>query len=165
MNVAILTISDRSFRGERDDMTGPALKSWLEARGVAVLAMMVVPDEEDAISHTLQEWADDRAFDLIITNGGTGVAPRDVTPEATRKILHREIPGLSEIMRLKSLEKTPMAVLSRAIAGSRGRTLIINLPGSPQGAVENLEAAWPAIPHAVAKIQGDPSDCAPLEEA
>jgi molybdenum cofactor synthesis domain-containing protein len=162
MKAAILTLSDKGARGEREDRSGPALEAWLAERGVTVLHAEIVPDELDIIYVKLEGWADSGAFDLILTTGGTGVSPRDVTPDATRKIVEREIPGFGEIMRRTSMEKTPHAMISRAIAGIRNRTLIINLPGSPGGAVENLAAVWPAVPHAVAKIQGDKSDCVPV---
>jgi molybdopterin adenylyltransferase len=162
MKAAILTLSDKGARGEREDRSGPALEAWLAERGVTVLHAEIVPDELDIIYVKLEGWADSGAFDLILTTGGTGVSPRDVTPDATRKIVEREIPGFGEVMRRTSMEKTPHAMISRAIAGIRNRTLIINLPGSPGGAVENLAAVWPAVPHAVAKIQGDKSDCVPV---
>ena len=160
MKAGILTLSDKGARGERTDLSGPALTEWLRSRGVETAAYEMIPDEMELISDKLAEWADSGMLDIILTTGGTGVSPRDVTPEATVKILEREIPGLGELMRFRSLSKTPSASLSRAVAGIRGKTLIINLPGSPKGAVENIEAVWDAIPHAVAKIQGDPSDCA-----
>jgi molybdenum cofactor synthesis domain-containing protein len=124
--------------------------------------MSLIPDDFEQIVTTLEKWTDSLATDLILTTGGTGVSPRDITPEATDKVIDRELPGFAERMRQESLKKTPHAIISRAIAGIRQRTLIINLPGSPKGAIENLEAVWPAIPHAIAKIQGDPSDCSPL---
>lgn len=160
MKAGILTLSDKGARGERTDLSGPALTEWLRSRGVETAAYEMIPDELELIADKLIEWADSGTLDIILTTGGTGVSPRDVTPEATSKILEREIPGLGELMRFRSLAKTPSAALSRAVAGIRSRTLIINLPGSPKGAVENLEAVWDALPHAVAKIQGDPSDCA-----
>lgn len=160
MKAAILTLSDKGARGEREDGSGPALKRWLEERGVPTLRTDIIADEAGEIAKTLAEWADSNEFDLIITTGGTGVSPRDVTPDATIKILDRVIPGFGEVMRSRSLKKTPHAMISRAIAGIRGRSLIINLPGSPKGALENLDAVWEAVPHAVAKIQGDPGDCA-----
>ncbi|MGB5995533.1 MAG: molybdopterin adenylyltransferase [Candidatus Deferrimicrobiaceae bacterium] len=164
MRAGILTVSDRSSRGEREDASGPALRAWLTERGVKAVRIEVVPDEEDRISAVLRKWADEEGFEIILTTGGTGVSPRDVTPDATRKVLERTIPGFGERMRYRSLEKTPMAIVSRAVAGVRKQSLIINLPGSPKGAVENLEAVWDAVPHAVAKIQGDPSDCATASE-
>ena len=159
MKAAILTLSDRCSSGERSDASGPALGCWLTERGVKIMHTEVIPDDEETIVVKLMGWADSMAFDLILTTGGTGVAPRDVTPEATQKVLDRLIPGIGEEMRRVSRQKTPHALLSRGLAGVRGRTLIVNLPGSPSGAVENLAAVWEAVPHAVAKIQGDPSDC------
>jgi len=160
MKAGILTLSDKGARGERTDLSGPALTDWLRPHGVETVLYEMIPDEEELISAKLCEWADGGELDIILTTGGTGVSPRDVTPEATMKVLDRVIPGLGELMRFRSLAKTPSAAISRAVAGIRGRTLIINLPGSPKGAVENLEAVWEAVPHAVAKIQGDPSECA-----
>ena len=160
MKAAILTLSDKGSRGERTDLSGPALRDWLAQQGVTVACTALMPDEEGQIAALLVDWVENLAPDLILTTGGTGVSPRDVTPEATRQVIERELPGFGELMRTKSLEKTPHAIISRALAGIRGRTLIINLPGSPKGAVENLEAIWSAVPHTVAKLQGDPSDCA-----
>lgn len=163
IKAAILTLSDQGHRGARADQSGPALAQWLAARDVQVVLTRLLPDDAAVISGQLQQWADAGQCDLILTTGGTGVSPQDVTPEATRQILDREIPGMAEAMRAKSLLKTPFAMLSRAVAGVRGRVLIVNLPGSPKGAIENLEAIWAAIPHAILKIQGDMSDCAPAE--
>jgi molybdenum cofactor synthesis domain-containing protein len=161
MKAAILTLSDKGSRGERTDTSGPALAAWLAERSVQTTRTELIPDELDLIATKLAEWADSGEFDLILTTGGTGVSPRDVTPEATMKVLDRVVPGFGEAMRANSLTKTPHAIVSRAIAGIRKRTLILNLPGSPSGAIENLAAVWPAVPHAVRKIQGDPTDCAP----
>jgi molybdenum cofactor synthesis domain-containing protein len=160
IKAAILTMSDKGAVGERSDANGPALEKWLAEHEVTTLKYKMIPDDIATISATLKEWCDSGRFDLILTTGGTGVSPRDVTPDATEQVLDRIIPGFGEVMRMRSLEKTPHAIISRAVAGIRGKTLIINLPGSPKGAIENLEAVWPAIPHAVAKIQGDPADCA-----
>jgi len=160
MKAAILTLSDKGSRGERTDLSGPALRDWLAERDVRVECMALMPDEQVRIAAILLDWVEKLRPDLILTTGGTGVSPRDVTPEATRQVIERELPGFGEQMRNTSLKKTPHAIISRALAGIRGRTLIINLPGSPKGAVENLEAIWPAVPHTVAKLQGDPSDCA-----
>ncbi len=162
MKAAILTLSDQGSRGERADLSGPALASWLSGRGVEIARTEIIPDEADLISSKLAEWADGGEFDLILTTGGTGVSPRDVTPEATESVLDRVIPGFGEAMRAASLAKTPQAMISRAVSGVRKRTLIVNLPGSPRGAIENLEAVWPAIPHALKKIQGDMGDCAKI---
>ena len=153
----ILTLSDRSSRGERADTSGPALALLIQARGWSVVKQEILPDEESAIRAILSEWADGGELDVILTTGGTGFALRDVTPEATRAVLQREAPGLAEAMRAESLKKTPHAMLSRAIAGIRARTLIINLPGSPKGAVENLETILPVLHHAVQLLQDDPS--------
>ncbi len=159
MKAAILTVSDKGYRGEREDRSGPELAAWLGQRGVQIVWTRIVSDEEPEIEAQLVEWADSQICDLILTTGGTGVSPSDVTPEATRRVLDREIPGLGEAMRAASLAKTPFSMLSRAVAGVRGRALIVNLPGSPAGAIENLEAIWAAVPHAVKKIQGDTEDC------
>lgn len=160
MKAAVLTLSDKGSRGEREDLSGPALERWLAEKQVQVVRKAVIPDDVVTISATLAKWADEGTADLILTTGGTGVSPRDVTPEATLVVVEREIPGFGEAMRRASAAKTPHALISRAVAGIRGKCLIINLPGSPRGAVENLEAVWAAVPHAVAKIQGDPEDCA-----
>lgn len=158
--VAIVTVSDRCSAGMREDLTGSKLKEMLVNEGYNVIEIRIVPDERDKISQALCELCDAVGCDLVITNGGTGVSPRDVTPEATKDVIEREIPGMAEAMRAESLKKTPHAMLSRAVVGIRGRSLIINLPGSPSGAVENLTALKHAIPHALEKIQGDPSECA-----
>jgi molybdenum cofactor synthesis domain-containing protein len=157
---AIITVSDRGARGEREDASGKALLERLEAEGFAVVFQAIVPDEPSEISNVLRECADERKIAIIVTTGGTGDAPRDVTPEATLAVLDRAIPGMAEAMRAASLLKTPHAMISRAVVGIRGNALIVNLPGSPRGAMENLNVLLPAIPHALDKIQGDPSDCA-----
>ena len=155
----VLTISDKGSRGERQDTSGENLKKVLAANGFVVAAYALVPDRPEAIRDTLVDWADNRALDLIVTTGGTGVAPSDVTPETTVEILDREIPGISEAMRQASLLKTPHAVLSRGVAGIRKQSLIINLPGSEKAARENIEAVLPALGHAVYKIKGGEGDC------
>ena len=151
IRVGILTVSDRSARGERVDASGPALAAVLAVRWpeATVAEHGIVPDERPEIAATLIRWADELRLDLILTTGGTGFAPRDVTPEATRRVIEREAPGLAEAMRSDSLRVTPHAMLSRAVAGIRGCTLIVNLPGSPKGAVENLGTILPVLPHAV----------------
>ena len=159
MRAAILTLSDRCSTGEREDGSGPALKGWLESKGVTVAYCEVIPDEGELISTRLVQWADSGDYDLILTTGGTGVSPRDVTPEATERVVDRLLPGFGEVMRMESMKKTVNAMISRAVAGIRKNTLIINLPGSPKGATECLSFVWPAVPHAVAKIQGDPEEC------
>jgi molybdopterin adenylyltransferase len=160
LNAGVLTISDRSSQGLRQDASGPRLADVLRQHDIEVVWTAVVPDEERDIQRALIKWSDDQRADLIITTGGTGLSPRDVTPEATTAVVQRLIPGMAEAMRAASMLKTPHAMISRAVAGVRGKTLIINLPGSPKGAIENLEAVLPALKHAVAKIQGDPSECA-----
>jgi molybdopterin adenylyltransferase len=159
LRAGVLTISDRSSQGLRDDASGPRLAEMLRQHEIEVVWTAVVPDEEREISQALSRWADENNADLILTSGGTGLSPRDVTPEATMAVVQRLIPGMAEAMRAASLLKTPHAMISRAVAGVRGKTLIINLPGSPKGAIENLEAVLPAIEHAIAKIQGDPAEC------
>lgn len=152
----ILTLSDRSSRGERPDSSGPALAALIEAEGWSVARQSLLPDEEAAIRETLVEWSDSGQVDVILTTGGTGFSPRDVTPEATRAIIEREAPGLAEAMRAASLRITPHAMLSRIVTGIRKRTLIVNLPGSPKGAAENLQVILPVIPHAVQLLRDDP---------
>lgn len=159
-STVIITASDSGSKGEREDLTGQALANLLAGSGFRVVSRIVVPDDISALADTLLHVVDVLGIDLVITNGGTGVSPRDVTPEATSMVIQREMPGIAEAMRAAGLKKTPHAMLSRAIAGIRGTSLIINLPGSPKGASESLEAVLPAIPHALAKIKGDPSDCA-----
>ncbi len=158
IRVGILTVSDRSARGERVDQTQLALRERLDPKTFEVAAYEVVPDEPAQIRRVLRMWADKDRLDVILTNGGTGLAPRDHTPEATREVLDKEAPGLAELMRLEGLKKTPLAALSRGIAGVRGGTLILNLPGSPKGAAESLEAVLPVIPHAVELIRGEGGD-------
>ena len=153
----VLTISDRSSRGERDDLSGPALEEAVEARGWEVVLTGIVPDDLEAIRETLISWADTQKTDVIMTIGGTGFSPRDVTPEATQQVIERAAPGLTEAMRAASLQITPHAMLSRAIAGIRGKTLIINLPGSPKAALENLEVVTAVLPHAIRLLRSDPA--------
>ncbi|MBI5964174.1 MAG: MogA/MoaB family molybdenum cofactor biosynthesis protein [Chloroflexi bacterium] len=153
----ILTLSDRSARGERADASGPALADLIRTQNWSVTEQAILPDEESAIRAMLTDWADGGRFDIILTTGGTGFALRDVTPEATRAVIQRDAPGLAETMRSESLKKTPHAMLSRAVAGIRGRTLIVNLPGSPKGAVENLQTIMPVLPHAVQLLKDDPA--------
>jgi molybdenum cofactor synthesis domain-containing protein len=153
----ILTLSDRSARGERADTSGPALAHLIETQNWSVVKQSILADEESAIRVMLTEWADGGEFDVILTTGGTGFSPRDVTPEATRAVIQRDAPGLAEAMRAASLAKTPHAMLSRAIAGIRGKTLIVNLPGSPKGASENLQTILPVLSHAVQLLREDPS--------
>ncbi|MEJ5365354.1 MAG: MogA/MoaB family molybdenum cofactor biosynthesis protein [Desulfosoma sp.] len=157
--VAVVTVSDKGSRGEREDVSGAQLWERLHAEGFTGVWRTVVPDEKSAIQEALLEAVEKHGAALVVTTGGTGVSPRDVTPEATVAVCDRLIPGMAEAMRLESLRKTPHAMLSRAVAGIRGDSLIVNLPGSLKGCLENLEAILPALPHALAKIQGDPADC------
>ena len=154
----ILTISDTASRGGREDLSGQAIRELVASIGVEVAEYRIVPDEAESIAAVLREWADERRVDLILTTGGTGLSPRDVTPEATRLVLTREIPGMAEAMRLEGLKKTPRAMLSRAVGGARGSTLIVNLPGSPKGVRESLGAILEVIPHALEILQARPSD-------
>jgi molybdopterin adenylyltransferase len=156
----IITVSDRGARGEREDGSGPEIARMLEAAGLEIIGRRIIPDEKETIRRMLLEWCDGGNADLILTTGGTGVSPRDVTPDATREVIDREIPGMAEAMRRQSAAVTPHAMISRALAGIRGRTLIINLPGSPKGARENLSVLLPALTHAIEKIKGDESECA-----
>ncbi|MCL5023137.1 MAG: MogA/MoaB family molybdenum cofactor biosynthesis protein [Nitrospirae bacterium] len=157
ITVAVLTLSDKGSRGEREDLSGPAIGEVLKGIGAEVTHYEILPDEKAMIREKLIEFSE--KVDLILTTGGTGLSPRDVTPEATSEVLDREIPGIAEVMRAEGMKKTPRAMLSRAVAGVRGRTLIINLPGSPKAVRENLEVILEAIPHAVEKIGGDMSEC------
>jgi molybdopterin adenylyltransferase len=160
ITAAIITVSDRGFQGERRDRSGPEIQELLESEGIAVLHYALVPDEKVLIADKIREFTDEKNADLVLTTGGTGVSPRDVTPDATRDVIDRDIPGLAEYMRMKSAALTPHALVSRAVAGIRKNALIINLPGSPKGARENLSFILPALRHAIEKIKGDPSECA-----
>ncbi|MEN6393642.1 MAG: MogA/MoaB family molybdenum cofactor biosynthesis protein [Anaerolineaceae bacterium] len=154
---AILTISDRSWAGERDDLSGPALESLIQNTGWKVCIKDILPDDMELIKAKLIEWCDSGQLDVIVTSGGTGFSPRDITPEATLAIIERNAPGLSEAMRSASLKITPHGMLSRGISGIRGNSLIVNLPGSPKAAVENLQTILEVLPHAVQLLRNDPS--------
>jgi len=154
IKVAILTVSDSTIAGIRKDLSGPALEQRCAELNWQVVAKSVVSDEEQEIAHKLRDWADSRVANVVLTTGGTGVAPRDVTPEATRSILHREVPGLAELMRSKGLEQTKFSVLSRAVAGTRNSTFILNLPGSVRGALHSFNIVEGVIPHIVDLLEG-----------
>lgn len=156
LRAAILTVSDRSSRGERPDRSGPALVDAVTGYGWMVAATAVVADEAKQIQAYLLAWSGENQIDLILTTGGTGFAPRDITPEATQAVIERAVPGIAEAMRFESLKITPHAMLSRGIAGIRGKTLIVNLPGSPKAALENLATIAPVLPHAIELLQEDP---------
>jgi molybdopterin adenylyltransferase len=156
LKIGIITLSDRSARGERPDASGPALEKEVQAQGWQVTHKKIAPDDLMPLRDLLVSWADSGDLDVILTTGGTGFSPRDVTPEATRAAIERDAPGLAEAMRSASLKVTPHAMLSRAQAGIRGGTLIINLPGSPKAALENLQVVLPVLEHAVQLLHEDP---------
>jgi molybdenum cofactor synthesis domain-containing protein len=160
IRTAIITLSDKGAKGEREDESGAVIREMIRTVGADVRYYEMLPDERPLIAASLSRLADSGEIDLILTTGGTGVAPRDVTPEATREVIDRELPGMAEAMRAASLVKTPRAMISRSLAGIRKQTLIVNLPGSPKAVRENLAVILPALQHAVEKIKGDPSDCA-----
>jgi molybdenum cofactor synthesis domain-containing protein len=154
INIGILTISDKGSQGQRQDKSGEVIRDGVAEIKSTVVKYEIVPDEKDIIAEILADWADSGMVDVILTTGGTGLSQRDVTPEATLSVIDRSVPGFAEAMRARSLEKTPMAVLSRAVAGLRGQCLIINMPGSPKAVQECLEVVLPAVPHAVDIIKG-----------
>jgi molybdopterin adenylyltransferase len=158
ITVAILTLSDKGSKGEREDASGPAIREMLKGIDARVDYLDILPDEKELIKEKLIEYS--KLVDLVLTTGGTGLSPRDVTPEATLEVIEKQVPGLAEAMRIEGLKKTRRSMLSRAVAGVRGRTLIINLPGSPRAVKENIEIILDVLPHAVEKIKGDPSECA-----
>lgn len=158
IRTAILTLSDKGSRGEREDKSGEVIRTMLTGINAAITAYEVIPDEKELITKKLLEFTG--KADLIITTGGTGVGPRDVTPEATRAVIEKELPGFAEAMRLEGLKHTPRAMGSRAVAGIYKQTLIINLPGSPKGVAENLAVVLPVIPHTIDLIKGNVSECA-----
>jgi molybdenum cofactor synthesis domain-containing protein len=159
----ILTISDKGSRGKRKDESGETAVTMLEGEGFSITEKKIVPDDRRQIVDSLVEWVDIKGLDLIVTSGGTGVSPTDITPEAMEEIIDYQVPGMSEAMRAASLKKTSHAMLSRAIAGVRGSCLIINLPGSPGGVKDNLSVVLPALKHALSKLGGDTTECAPQQ--
>jgi molybdopterin adenylyltransferase len=158
ITVAVLTLSDKGSKGDREDLSGPLIQEMLKRIDAEVKYYEILPDEKERIKEKLIKYSNE--VDLILTTGGTGLSPRDVTPDATLEVIDRQVPGIAEAMRLESLKKTNRAMLSRAVAGVRGRSLLINLPGSPKAVRENLEVILEALPHAIEKIKGDPSECA-----
>ncbi|MGQ9832510.1 MAG: MogA/MoaB family molybdenum cofactor biosynthesis protein [Candidatus Villigracilaceae bacterium] len=156
LRFGILTASDRSARGERPDGSGPALADFVRSQGWEVLRTLILPDDLNILRETLTDWADRGDLDVILITGGTGFAQRDVTPEAVRAVVERLTPGLDEAMRAASLQVTPHAMLSRSVSGIRQKTLIVSLPGSPRGAIENLQVILPALPHAVELLRESP---------
>lgn len=163
ITAAILTLSDKGSRGEREDLGGPLIREMIKTISAEVLYYEIIPDEKELIKEKLIEYS--RSADLIITTGGTGLSPRDLAPDATLEVIEREIPGIAEAMRMAGLKMTNRAMLSRAVAGIRGKTLIINLPGSPKAVKEGLEAIMDVLPHAIEKIKGSTEDCAVSEGA
>jgi molybdopterin adenylyltransferase len=155
---AVVTVSDKGYAGEREDVSGPLLADLLRAIGAEVVAQTIVPDDPEQIQQALVHLADDLQVDVVLTTGGTGFTPRDHTPEATRAVLEREAPGLAEVLRWEGYRRTPQAVLSRGVAGLRGRTLIINLPGSPRAVRESMEVLAPILPHAVQMARGEDTE-------
>jgi len=158
-NVGILTISDKGSRGERQDESGEAIREIISHIDVSIVNYDIIPDEKELIVQKLVKWADEDNLDVIVTTGGTGLSPRDVTPEATLAVVDRIVPGFAEAMRAESLKNTPLAMLSRAVVGTRGKCLIINLPGSPKAVRECLEVILPALPHAMETLKGQAGEC------
>lgn len=156
----IITVSDKGSQGKREDLSGPAIAEMLAGAAIEIKHTIIIPDETTEIKKAIIDFADVKKLDLIVTNGGTGVSPRDLTPDATLEVIDKQIPGMAEAMRQKSMLVTPHAMISRAVAGIRGKSLIINLPGSPKGAKENLAVVLPALKHTIEKIKGDDSECA-----
>lgn len=155
IRAGVLTVSDKGYRGERANASGPLLADLLRKTGVTIVEQTIVPDEREAITRELARLADETRVDLIVTTGGTGPAPRDVTPEATLAVIEREMPGLAEVLRADGYRRTPLAALSRGVAGLRGQTLIVNLPGSPKAVREGMEVLAPILPHAIQMLRGE----------
>jgi molybdenum cofactor synthesis domain-containing protein len=163
IRAAVVTVSDRSWRKSRADLSGPAVSETLSRlAGIEIVQRVVVPDDKRFIRRAIRYFSDSLRLDLIVTTGGTGVDPRDVTPDATLEMIDRDVPGMAEAMRAAGLKSVPTATFSRAVAGIRRETLVVNLPGSPSGARDNLLAILDTLPHAIGKIRGEGGDCAPL---
>lgn len=162
MRVYILTMSDKGYVGEREDKSGEVLKDIVRSRKWEIAGYEILPDEKEMVSKKLCEICDNEKADLILTTGGTGLSPRDVTPDATLEVIEKRLTGFEIAMMIEGLKKTPMAAISRAVVGTRKKTMIINLPGSPKAVLENLNAVIEAIPHAIEKLQGDSGDCAQI---
>ena len=160
IHAGVITISDKGSRGEREDRSGQEIITMLRDIGVEIIHTKIIPDEKDQIKEVLIDYADTKELDLVITTGGTGVSPRDVTPDATLAVIEKEVPGMAEAMRRESAVNTPHAMISRAVVGIRGNSLIVNLPGSPKAVRENLAVILPALKHAIEKIRGDDAECA-----
>jgi molybdopterin adenylyltransferase len=160
ISAGVITVSDKGSRGEREDKSGQEIVRMLKDIAATVAHTTIIPDEKDQIKRVIIEYSDSKRLDLIVTTGGTGVSPRDVTPDATLEVIEKEVPGMAEAMRRESASITPHAMISRAVVGIRGRSLIINLPGSPRGVRENLSVVLPALKHAIEKIKGDDAECA-----
>lgn len=160
IRAGVITISDKGHRGEREDLSGREIIAMLGGIEAEVICATIVPDEKELIKQTLIEYADGKDLDLIVTTGGTGVSPRDLTPDATLEVIDKEVPGMAEAMRRQSASITPHAMISRAVVGIRGQSLIVNLPGSPKSVRENLAVILPSFRHAIEKIRGDQAECA-----
>jgi molybdopterin adenylyltransferase len=154
IRAGVVTVSDKGYAGKREDASGPLLADLLRNLGAEVVSQTILPDERAEIERALTALADEARVDLVVTTGGTGPAPRDVTPEATQAVIDREVPGLAEVLRFEGYRKTPLAVISRGVAGIRGRTLIVNLPGSPRAVREGMETLAPVLPHTIKMMQG-----------
>lgn len=158
IRAAVVTISDKGYAGQREDVSGPVLADLVREMGAEVVRTAVIPDEREEIVAMLVAFADEMALDLVITTGGTGVTPRDVTPEATKAVIEREMPGLAEVVRMEGYRQTPLAVISRGVAGIRGKTLIVNLPGNPRAVRQGMETLSPILPHTVQMIRGEDTE-------
>lgn len=158
IRAAVVTVSDKGYAGEREDVSGPMLADLAQDMGATVIRRIVVPDEKEEIIRNLICLADEMGLDLVLTTGGTGLTPRDITPEATRSVIEREVPGIAEVLRFEGYRQTPLAVISRGVAGTRGRTLMVNLPGNPRAVREGMKILGPILPHAIQMIRGEDTE-------